>query len=208
MAIELSGLSFFLLIQRTGGSVGEAENISDATLVARFLAGDISAFDTFVRRYEKSIYHYALRMVGRREDAEDITQETFVRVFECARKLRGYDTFRSWLWSIAINLCNDHFKKQRYRSHASLDASMNPGLERALSVPPMEESENAEIGRLIDQAISELALDFRAPIVLREYHGLSYKEIAVAVGCPVGTVRSRLATARLILRKRLAFLLD
>ena len=85
---------------------------------------------------------------------------------------------------------------------------MNPGLERALSVPPMEESENAEIGRLIDQAISELALDFRAPIVLREYHGLSYKEIAVAVGCPVGTVRSRLATARLILRKRLAFLLD
>ena len=200
--------ALILLRYRTGGAVNEADNIPDARLVERFLTNDISAYEILVDRYEKPIYNYVLRMVGRQEDAEDIAQETFVRVFEHAGELREACTFRSWLWSIAVNLCNDHFKKQRYRAHSSIYELDNPGLARALSTPPEARSENAEIGRLIDQAVQELTPEFRIPLVLREYDGLSYKEIADAVGCPIGTVRSRLSTARLTLRKRLAFLLE
>ena len=183
------------------------DGLSDATLLIRFVGGDVSAYEALVARYEKPVFNFVRRMIGSREGAEDIAQETFVRVYEQAPSLRRSASFRPWLWSIAANLCRDYFKRQRYRHHTPIEG-VDPAREQALSVPAAIGLEDAEIGRLVQAAVVALKPELRMVIVLREYEGLSYQEIADAAGCPPGTVKSRLFAARLELRKRLAFLMD
>ena len=181
---------------------------SDQMLLEQFLGGDISAYERLVARYEKPVFNFIRRIIGRSQEAEDLAQETFIRVYEQAQTLNERPAFRSWLWSIAANLCRDHLRRQSYRDHLPLDLEVHtvqyPGSLNA----PDRNLEEREVGQIIDQAIDALKTDQRIVVVLREYHGLSYQEIAEIVGCSTTTVKSRLHTARQELRNRLAFLLD
>ena len=181
---------------------------SDSALLDQFIGGDVPAFERLVARYEKRVFNFIRRMIGPSDEAEDLTQETFIRVYERAGTLRRRGAFRPWLWSIAANLCRDHFKRRRYRNHLSIEDGVDPEREPALSVSADRRIDEAEVGRIVARAIRALNPDIRMAIVLREYEGLSYEEIAEAAGCPLGTVRSRLFAARRELRKQLSFLLE
>lgn len=181
---------------------------SDQALLEQFLDGDMSAYEQLVARYEKPVFNFIRRMIGHPQEAEDLTQEAFIRVYEQADRLTEKRAFRSWLWSVAANLCRDHLKRQAYRRHLSVDHDVNLDRDVASPSSPDRDLEEAEVEQIIDQAIATLRSDRRMVIVLREYQGLSYEEIAETVGCSVSTVKSRLHMARQELRKRLAFLLD
>lgn len=188
--------------------MSEIAQRSDQVLLEQFLGGDISAYERLVARHEKPVFNFIRRMIGHPQEAEDLTQEVFIRVYEQAKRLTEKRAFRSWLWSIAANLCRDHLKRQVYRRHLSIDHDVNLDRDLASLSSPDRDLEEAEVGQIIDRAIAALKADRRMVIVLREYQGLSYEEIAEAVGCPVSTIKSRLHMARQELRKRLAFLLD
>ena len=185
-----------------------ADSSPDSDLVKRFIGGDVTAFETLVARYEKPIFNFVRRTVGPREEVEDITQETFIRVYQRVNNLRDVTSFRSWLWAIAVNLCKDHAKRLRYRSHLSIEDSSYSSSEPACAVSVDRQLEDAETKAIVDKSIRALRPDIRMVVVLREYVGLSYQKIAQAVGCPLGTVKSRLFLARQELRKNLGFLLD
>lgn len=182
-----------------------AQRPSDAELLIRFTGGSKAAYERLVARYEKPIFNFIRRMIGSREEAEDLAQETFIAVYERAHTLRNADAFRTWIWAIAVNRCRDHLKLKHHRSHFSIETWRGelpaPGATDQLI-------ERTEMGRLIEQAIRALSPDLRTAIVLKECEGLSYKEIADAVGCPMGTVKSRLFLARQELKTRLHALLN
>lgn len=184
-----------------------AKEPTDAALVERFTTGDITAFEALVARYERPVFNFVRRLVGSDHEVEDLAQETFIRVYEKIRDLQQQQAFRSWLYSIAAHLCHDHFKRQRYRTHLPLADDL---LDKkpAPAATAAEQLEQAEIGQQIERAVRALHPELRLVVVLREYQNLSYQEIAAAVGCPVGTVRSRLFSGREELKKRLAFLLE
>lgn len=179
---------------------------TDETLLNRFLNGDISAFEEIVVRYQKPIINFIYRMIGDFHAAEDLAQDVFIKVYESAGTFKGSSKFSTWLFSIAVNLCIDRQRVESRREFVSLDDEV---MEiQSNSISPDKFAENAELGELIEKAIHSLDKDKRTAIVLREYHGLSYEEIAESVGCSVGAVKSRLHKAREQLRRKLAFLLD
>lgn len=181
---------------------------SDQALLEQFVRGDVSAYERLVARYDKPVFNFIRRMIDRSQEAEDLAQETFIRVYEQAQTLNETRAFRSWLWSIAANLCRDYLKRQSYRDHLSLDRDLNMDRDLGSFNSPDRDLEDREVGQIIDQAIAALKTDQRMVVVLREYEGLPYEEIAETVGCSISTVKSRLHTARQELRERLAFLLD
>ncbi|NKB68529.1 MAG: sigma-70 family RNA polymerase sigma factor [Candidatus Latescibacteria bacterium] len=175
---------------------------TDVTLLDRFVQGDMRAYEILLQRYQKPVYNFVRRLVASPEETEDLTQEVFIRLFEKAAELQRGSSFRAWLWSIAANLCRDHFKSQRYRHHASLET---PGVPQPISPPTQERAlEEAEIGAQVEAAIRALKEEYRIALVLKEYQRLSYQDIAAAMNCPLGTVKSRLFAARKELQKRLA----
>ena len=99
----------------------ETTGQSDSALLERFAGGDVPAYERLVARYEKRVFNFILRTIGPSDEAEDLTQETFIRAYEQARTLKSRDAFRPWLWSIAANLCRDHFKRRRYRNNLSIE---------------------------------------------------------------------------------------
>jgi RNA polymerase sigma-70 factor (ECF subfamily) len=163
---------------------------SDATLVRQCLSGDTRAFDALVRKYQKPLYHLALRMVRDRDDAMDVVQGVFVKVFQ---KLDSYDErheFFSWIYRItineSINFANRAKRSEEYQSGETV--VLPPTQEAARSATALSE----EIGAAIDM----LKLDYRMVIVLKHYHDFSYQEMAEILGIPEKTVKSRLFSAR------------
>lgn len=163
---------------------------ADAILVRQCLAGDSRAFDALVRKYEKPLYHLALRMSRDRDDAMDIVQGVFVKVYQ---KLDSYDDkheFFSWIYRItineSINFTNRAKKNEEYQSGESV-----------VLAPTQETTRNAEaLSEEIVEAIEMLKPDYRMVIVLKHYHDFSYQEMADVLGVPEKTVKSRLFTAR------------
>ena len=164
----------------------------------------MEAFTCLFRRYQHDVLSFMLRMTETRADAEDLAQETFVRVYQSLPTLQNPDRFRSWVWSIAANLCRDHGRALRHRRHVSIDRDMD--LEREMADPST--SRDPEMARRVRRALQTLDDDRRLVIVLREYHGLSHREIAQITACPEGTVRWRLHDARQRLRHELSDLLN
>lgn len=167
---------------------------SDEALVERYLRGDRGAFAQLVERHERRVYNLAFRMLGRREDADDAVQDTFVT---CLRKLssfRGASTFTTWLHRVTLNVCYDALRK-RGRERPEEEAP-----ERAAPDDPASEAVAAVD---VHQALQRVAEDFRAVLVLHDIQGRPYEEIAEAIGVPVGTVKSRLHRARLALAEAL-----
>ncbi len=189
----------------------DAGAISDLDLVAQCRRGDTSAFDVIAERYGHRLFHVAVRFLGNREDALDLCQEAFVRAYRSLDSYRGDAQFYTWLYSIAANLARnrlrDRSRKGRDRG-TSLDALFEnaPAVAQAAVAAgrnPGTEAMEREMEEVLQRCIEELPDHYRLPFVLRTFDDLSYDEIAEVMGCPAGTVKSRLNQARKRLRERL-----
>ena len=180
---------------------------TDLSLLERSRANDEAAFREIVSRHKAKVYGYLYRMTGSGEDAEDLTQEVFVRLYTSLGTFRGQSSLSTWLFRIAGNLCVDRFRRSQSRAPAfSLDAPVGgedggPGRD----VPdqtwePHRLLENAEMGTQIQAALARLPVKLRTALVLHDLEGLPYEEIAQVEGCPLGTVKSRLFNARTQMR--------
>ena len=183
--------------------------LTDHSLVERCRSSDDAAFSEVVARYKAKIYNYLYRMTGSADDAEDLTQEVFIRMYTSIDSFRGQSSLNTWLFRIAGNLCIDRFRRARNRAAAySLDAPAGDD-DLASEVPdttyePHRMLENAEMAEQIQMALSKLPDKLRSTLLLHDIEGLPYEEIAQVVGCPLGTVKSRLFNARIQLRQHLA----
>ena len=147
------------------------------------------------------LYRFTRRMLCNHEGAEDVTQETMLRFArDKAGKLKG-ESARKWLFAVARNLCISQLRHKANHGEIRLDEHVET---RSSNPNPSEKALSNERTRLIEKAVGKLPEDMREVIILREYEGMNYKEISGIIGCPVGTVRSRLARARMELHKQLA----
>ena len=170
--------------------------MDDRDLVGRARQGDREAFSQLIMQYQVPLYNMALRMVGSREDAADITQEAFLRGWEKIRSLRDAP-FKSWLFQIAVNLCYDHFRRGRRYGVMPDEEQGGKIVGLGVAMPdPQERAEANERGRVVRESIEALDSDMRTALVLRDVNGMAYDEIARITGVPLGTVKSRIARAR------------
>jgi RNA polymerase sigma-70 factor (ECF subfamily) len=189
---------------------------SDTALVMRCQKADVAAFNEIVARYKNKIYNYVFRMTGNAEDAEDLTQEVFVRMYTNIRAFRAEASLSTWLFRIAGNICVDAFrrgKKVRGLVH-SLDAPVagsdeaDEGQSVTRDVPdwtmePESVLGRKELGAHIQAALQSLPPKLRSAVILHDVEGLAYEEIAQAERIPLGTVKSRIFNARVALRDHL-----
>jgi RNA polymerase sigma-70 factor (ECF subfamily) len=176
-------------------------SLDDHTLIRLVLEGNTSAFDVIVRRYNTKVYSLAYRLLNSVEDAEDVAQDTFSQAFKGLGSFRGTSKFYTWLFRITYNLAIS----QRRKRKPALSLNSQTDSQGEITLPsddasPMKNMEDEEGKTLMEKALGLLSLDHRAGLVLKEIEGFSYEEIALSLGVPVGTVRSRLHRARLELR--------
>jgi len=183
----------------------------DSDLVQRTLCGDWSAYDQLVKRYQRQIYNFAYRMMGNAEDAQDISQETFLRAFQSLHSFRKDASFLTWLFKIASNLCIDLLRSRKSKGTLSLDSELEDGREPAAeartSDPECVAMRNAT-QEVVQHAINTLPARYRAVVILRHLQGMSVDEIAQTLDIPAGTVKTHLFRAREMLRERLATALE
>ena len=185
------------------------EEVED--LVERAKAGDRPAFARLVSEYQDKIHGYVYRMLGDAEEAEDVAQETFLRAFQSLPSFRGAASFHTWLYRIASNLSIDIARRNRRQNDGtiSLDEPLESddgdyGREIAdESVGPEQLSARREVQELVRGAIGDLPEKLQTVVVLYELQGESYEDIAEILGCPLGTVKSRLFNARAQLKDKL-----
>jgi RNA polymerase sigma-70 factor (ECF subfamily) len=182
----------------------------DLHLVRRACGGDVRAFDLLTRKYQGRIYAFCLHLVHNVEEAEELTQDVFIKLFANLPSFRADAKFSTWLYQIAKNLSLNklkHLKRRRYYQQTSLDARREDG-EAGLEVRDEAKNiealfEDIELQTLIQQKIDALREDYRRMLILRDVEGLSYDEIARRMRLTAGTVKSRLHKARLALRESL-----
>lgn len=177
-------------------------DVEESTLVQRSRGGDIAAFNVLVERFQRGLYNLCLRMLGSGAAAEDATQEAFIAAFRRLDSFRG-GSFRAWLYRIAANVCYDELRRRRARPAVSLDATLDEGglAEIASPIPsPARQLERGEVVAAIQKALDALPSDQRLAVILCDVQGMDYAEISAVVGAPLGTVKSRIARARLRLR--------
>jgi RNA polymerase sigma-70 factor (ECF subfamily) len=180
---------------------------TDEELVARSIGGDSESFNELILRWERPIYALAYRTIGREEDARDVCQETFLRAFRALPGFRGQAKFSSWLYRIALNLCRDWMRRER-RARLVQPPEDVDLMELAVAAEPSESIEELvsrkDQARVVERAMATLSEEQRTAIVLKEYHGLTFQEIADVVGCPLSTVKTRLYQGLTVLRRELA----
>jgi RNA polymerase sigma-70 factor (ECF subfamily) len=178
--------------------------VTDEALMIRFQGGDRQAFTLLVRRYQSPLYNFALRHLQSPPAAEEVVQETFVRVLQSATAFMQTSRFTSWLYAIARNLCIDVLRKQRQRRHPSLDepthsedaTGMTLGERSADGRASVERAAvSTEIRVRLLSAVAQLPEEQREVFLLREMSNLPFKEIAEVVGVPENTVKSRMRYA-------------
>ena len=173
----------------------------DENLVLRVQQGDKAAFDLLVIKYQHKIIQLVNRYVKDPSEAQDVAQETFIKAYRALGDFRGDSAFYTWLYRIAINTAKNYLvSRARRSSNYQVDIQDAEAIENAPQLQGMDTPErlllNQEIIDTIKTAIDQLPEEMRTAIMLREFEGMSYEEIAVAMDCPVGTVRSRLFRAR------------
>jgi len=180
---------------------------TDEELVARSIGGDNDSFNELVIRLERPIYALAYRTIGREDDARDVCQETFLRAFRALPGFRGQAKFSSWLYRIALNLCRDWVRRERRTPVVQPPEDVDL-LDLAAAAEPSEPIEDLvarrDLSRVVEAAMQRLPDEQRTAIVLKEYHGLTFQEIADLVGCPLSTVKTRLYQGLSVLRRELA----
>ena len=179
---------------------------SDEELVARSVSGDVDSFNQLVLRWERPIYALAYRVIGREEDARDVAQETFLRAFRALGGFKGQAKFSSWLYRITLNLCRDWIRKERRTPVAQAPEGVDI-IELAGEATPGETMEQLvgrkELGRAVSKAMAMLPEEQRTAIILKEYHGLTFQEIADMLDCPLSTVKTRLYQGLTVVRRQL-----
>lgn len=191
----------------------------EADLVERCRHGDTTAYGRLVRRYQDRVFNVCWRMCGNRADAEDLTQEAFVKALMSIGRFDGRSRFYTWLFRIAVNLTISARRKEKRRATQSLDAggSTRDG-EDSGSRPidglashedrPEEQVSDRETQEIVLEALRSLDEEYRSIVTLRDLESFSYEEIADILEVPAGTVKSRLHRARLALRRKLGPILD
>jgi len=182
----------------------------DKSLVQAAQKGDMGAFEELVARHRDKIYARAYSMMRNEEEAIDLSQEAWVKAWQRLKQFQGESSFGTWMTRIVINLCLDQLRRHKRQRAESIEAmdEESGGVERQMpvvTVNPTEGLERVELRQRIDQALSQLSEAHRTAIVLCEFEGMEYKEIAKAMECSIGTVMSRLFYAR---RKMAALLSD
>jgi len=175
--------------------------MTDTELVERIINGDRTGLNVLVGRWEKTIYNFVYRYLGDKELTRDVTQKTFIRVYKNLNKLRDINKFSSWIYQIAANLCKDELKKKGHRDMLSIDV-IHENSENGFHMPnelietdisqPDNELNNKQIGTIIQKALNKLPEEQRVVIIMKEYQGLKFKEIAEALDESINTVKSRM----------------
>ena len=180
---------------------------TDEELVAKSIGGDADSFNELVLRWERPIYALAYRTIGREEDARDVCQETFLRAFRALPGFRGQAKFSSWLYRIALNLCRDWIRRERRTGFVQPPEDTDL-MDLIAAEEPSESIEDLVARkdqiRAIERVMARLPEEQRTAIVLKEYHGLTFQEIADLMGCPLSTVKTRLYQGLSVLRRELA----
>jgi len=187
--------------------------MDDAALICSARTGDLEAFNRLVLNYQDLIYRQAYHLLGDREGAEDAVQEAFISAFRHLRVFRD-GNFKCWLLRIVTNTCYDELRRRKRRRTIPLEPvdSHEDTVESTSWLedpqdPPELRAERSDLARQLQGCLDSLPPDFREAVILVDIQGLDYLEAARAAGIPVGTLKSRLARARLKLRRRLEFLL-
>lgn len=183
---------------------GAAARDADLDLAERHRRGDDRAFEEVYARYAGMVYSLALRLAGDPEEAADLTQEVFLRIYRHLGTFRGRSSLKTWVYQVGLNQCRSRLG----RSRPDTQPLAEEGAEGARPLPdpgrgPESEALAADTGRRVGEALAALPLAFREAVVLRDLEGLGYEEIAALAGVPVGTVRSRIARGREQLRRLL-----
>ena len=188
-----------------------SEKVTDETLIGRFQQGDVQAFDVLVKRYKDQLLNYVFRFVGNRSDAEDIVQETFLRVYKNKHYYKEIAKFSTWVYTIAGNLAKTELRRRKRRKIFSVSNFVND--ERDFDIPDMNRNPEKEVDGsmkddIIQKTIEKLPPKFKEVILLRDVQGFAYEEISQILNIPLGTVKSRVNRGRLKLQEDLKFLLD
>lgn len=176
----------------------------DVDLVVRHRAGDGRAFDEVYGRYAGMVYGLALRLSGNPAEAEDLTQEVFLRIYRHLSGFRGGSSLKTWVYRVALNQCRSRFSRFRPATQGLFEEGVEEAPQlRDPSRGPEENALSHDTSRRVAEALGRLPMAFREAVVLRDLEGLAYEEIAAATGVRVGTVRSRIARGREQLRQLL-----
>jgi len=180
---------------------------TDEELVARCLGGDTESFNTLIRRWERPIYALAYRVIGHEDEARDVCQETFLRAFRGLRGFKGQARFSSWLYRITLNLCRDWIRRQRRTPVVPAPDGVDLIEIADRQAAPVDLVEDLlarqDLNRSVAKAMRVLSEEQRTAVILKEYHGLTFQEIADLLGCPLSTVKTRLYQGLTVLRREL-----
>jgi RNA polymerase sigma-70 factor (ECF subfamily) len=176
---------------------------ADEDLMVRYQRGEVRAFEILLGRHRKSVFNFILRYVGDKETAEDLLQETFMRVIKGAEAYKRQAKFTTWLYTIARNLCVDQTRRRKHRRHASLDAPMASDADSGTLLDVIPGSEMASDRKTVNKqlytrlqgAIAALGDEQREVFLMREFLDMPFKQIAEVVGVPENTVKSRMRYA-------------
>ncbi len=188
---------------------------SDTNLMFRTKNGDQQAFRELVERHKLSVLNLCLRFTGNKQDAEDLAQEAFIRVFQAAPSYEVKAAFTTWLYRITVNLCLNHQRRKKILYFFSLDHGKNSKNQVQYRVPdfpdkerPDADFEQKEVQQIVQKAIQSLPENQKSVLILYRYHDLSYKEIAEVLDTSVSAVESRLHRAKENLKKKLSFVIE
>ncbi len=180
--------------------------MDETSLIQSAQRGDLDSFNTLVLTYQEMLYNTALRVLGDQDLAEDATQEAFLSAFRSLNSYRG-GSFKAWLLRTVTNACYDELRRKKRRPSVPLepdpderDVDTEPWLADGSPTPDLQ-MEEKELEHAIQHCLDNLPLEFRSVVVMADIQGLDYSEVAVAVKAPLGTVKSRLARARIRLRE-------
>lgn len=181
------------------------ENEKD--LLKRSKSGDIEAFELLIEAYQKKVFNLAYRMLGNHDDASELAQEVFIKVYRSLKSFKEESQFSTWIYRIATNVCLDELRKRKNKKLIYIDESikgeeedLNRQVEDNRPTPDIIAERN-HLKKAVNSAIQTLSEEHKIVIILRDIQGFSYEEIAEIVKCPTGTVKSRINRARQALKE-------
>jgi len=195
-------------------TVQSAEDLQEEQLIEKVLAGDGNAFRGLVEAYQSRIYNIIYGMVHNRDDALELTQDSFIKAYRAINNFRGDSAFYTWLYRIGVNTAKNHLMSLGRRPKAMNEVEIEDieNFDEASDLRSYETPESSmmtkEIAQTVNETIEHLPEELRSAITLREMDGLSYEEIAEIMDCPIGTVRSRIFRARESIAEKLKPLIE
>jgi len=181
--------------------------VTDEELVARSIAGDTDSFNQLILRWERPIYALAYRQLGREDDARYVVHHAFLRAFRALPGFKGEAKFSSWLYRITLNLCRDVMRRAKRAPFVQTPEGVDIADLVPIGTPTAESMEDVvvrkDLSRHVARAMSLLPEEQRSAIILKEYHGLTFQEIAELQGCPLSTVKTRLYQGLTVVRREL-----